>query len=402
MSNNLLQKKNILIGITGSIAAYKSCELVRLFVKNGFDVKVIMTSNAKEFVHPNTFEALSNNPVFDDLFSDPMLHIELAKWADVVIVAPATANVISRLAVGAADDLLTTVCLATQAPRFIVPAMNKIMWEKAATQDNIQKLQHYTYQFIMPEFGVQACGDVGFGRMMEPEAIYDVITHKNNSLNNLTVVITAGPTQEKIDPVRYISNFSSGKMGYALAEAFLILGAKVILISGPTHLPKPAGCEFITVTTADEMLHAVKEHVFNANIFISAAAVCDYKPVEYSMRKIKKSADNLSLQLHKTPDILKQISLLDHQAFVVGFCAETDNLIENTKQKIAAKKLNAIVANYVTDDGYPFNSDSNEVVYINCGGVVIHFERQDKINLAKKLGSLIVEEFEKLSCEVNS
>lgn len=393
--------KNILLAITGSIAAYKSAELTRLFVKANCNVKVIMTSSAKEFVHPNTFAALSGNPVYDDLFSDPMLHIDLAKWADVIVIAPASANVISRLAQGSANDLLTTICLATRAPRIVVPAMNKFMWENLATQDNLKTLSTYGYQVMLPAHGEQACGDIGLGRMPEPEEIYDFIMAEHAALKDLIVVITAGPTQEKIDPVRFISNFSSGKMGYALAEAFQQQGAKVILISGPTHLEKPLHCEFIAVNSTEEMLNAVKNNIIQANIFISAAAVCDYKPAEYSTQKIKKSAENLSLELCKTPDILKLISELDHSAFVVGFCAETNNLIEHAKVKVIDKKLNAIVGNLISNDGYPFNSDSNEVVYINCEGNAINFENQAKHDLAKKLAAVIVEEFENFSCSVN-
>lgn len=385
---------NIIVGVTGGIACYKSCELVRLLQKAGHHVKVIMTENAKQFVQLNTFAALTQNQTYDDMFTDPddaMPHISLAKWADVIVIAPATATTITRLATGSADNLLASVCLASNATLYIAPAMNKVMWEKPMTQKNIATLTSYGYTIFSPEEGEQACGDVGAGRMLEPEQICKQISCPSQLLSGLNILITAGPTQEKMDPVRYISNFSSGKMGYALAAACQQQGANVHLISGPTELTPPAHCTLSRVTTAEEMLDAVMDSIKPADIFISAAAIADYKPV-FSPSKIKKSAKHLTIELTKTTDILSAVTASHADVFAVGFCAETENLIDFAKQKLTAKKLHAIVANKISDKGYPFGEDSNELTYINHTDEIT-LPTDTKINLAHQLVHYIYNDF---------
>jgi phosphopantothenoylcysteine decarboxylase / phosphopantothenate---cysteine ligase len=356
----------IIIGISGGIAAYKSCELVRLLQKAGHEVRAIMTEGAKQFIHLNTFAALTKDHAYDSVFSqkhNAMLHIELAKWADLIIVAPATANIISKLSYGTGDDLLTTVCLATNAACYIAPAMNCQMWNKPATQRNIKQLSSDGYHVLPTEEGEQACGDIGFGRMLEPEKIMQHVLLRSNKLKGTTVIITAGPTIEKLDPVRYLSNFSSGKMGYALASAYCAQGATVHLISGPTQLNPPADCIIHPVTTAKEMLETVKDKIINADIFIAAAAVADYTPL-FHEQKIKKSDEHLTLKLEKTIDILSHVTTHHPETFSVGFCAETNDLIDNAKKKLKAKKCNVIIANQIQQDGYPFNCDSNKLHFI--------------------------------------
>lgn len=356
----------IIIGVSGGIAAYKSCELVRLLQKAGHEVRAIMTEGAKQFIHLNTFAALTKDHAYDSVFSqehNAMLHIELAKWADLIIIAPATANIISKLSYGIGDDLLTTACLATNAACYIAPAMNCQMWDKPATQRNIKQLINDGFHILPTEEGKQACGDVGFGRMLEPEKIVQHVLLRSNKLKGTTVVITAGSTIEKLDPVRYLSNFSSGKMGYALASAYCAQGATVYLISGPTQCTPPPGCIVHMITTAKDMLEAVKNKVAWADIFIAAAAVADYAP-QFNEQKIKKSDEHLTLTLKRTTDILSYVTTHHPETFSVGFCAETNNLIENAKKKLSAKKCNVIIANQIQQDGYPFNHDSNQLSFI--------------------------------------
>jgi phosphopantothenoylcysteine decarboxylase / phosphopantothenate---cysteine ligase len=387
-------KKNIILAVTGGIAAYKACELARLFIKSGAAVKVVMTESAENFIHPNTFSALTGNPVYTDIFSDPMLHIDLAKWADEIIIAPATAATISRIASGLAEDLLTTICIATKAKIFIAPAMNTVMWSHPSTQRNINTLKEDGYQIIEPTSGQQACGDIGFGRLAEPESIFETISSKENTLiKNIHVLITAGPTQENIDPVRYISNFSSGKMGYAIAEAFQEMGATVTIVTGPTHLAAPPHCELLQVKTANDMLDAVNKLIHQNDIFISAAAVSDYQAKHLSSHKIKKTTEPFTLELMKTRDILENLAQQKHSAFIVGFCAETDNLLEQAKIKLTRKKLDVIIANEVREDGFPFHQDDNEVVYLTKEGKEIFFEKENKKSLAIKLVEHIMEAF---------
>ncbi len=378
---NNLAKKHIILGITGGIAAYKSAELTRLLSKTGAEVRVVMTTEAKAFITPLTLQALSGFPVRDSLWDEEaekaMSHIELAKWADLILIAPATANCIAKLACGIADDLLTTLCLASTAPLFIAPSMNQAMWHHPATQNNINILKTRNVLFLGPDEGTQACGDVGLGRMLEPINILEFLETKAKFANqsslshelcsgekffaNKSILITAGPTQEAIDPVRYISNHSSGKMGYALAEIAHKLGAKVTLISGPTQLDCPEGVTRIDVKSAQEMFDAVMANMDNkANgnyaLFVGAAAVADYRSANISPTKIKKIAhtsinntnesnNTMTLELIKNPDILASVAALRNKPFVIGFAAETDNLLEYAKQKLVNKGLDMIIAN---------------------------------------------------------
>jgi phosphopantothenoylcysteine decarboxylase/phosphopantothenate--cysteine ligase len=369
--------KNIVLGVTGSIATYKAADLVRLLVKADFKVKVVMTENAKHRVYDNLFDPEIN----------PMMHIELARWADAVLIAPASASILGKLAAGIADDLLTTVCLATRANMIVAPAMNKEMWANAIVEDNVKKLQEqYHYEILFPEIGEQACGDFGAGRLIENEKIVAFLENKNSGiLKGLKVLITAGPTQEAIDPVRYISNHSSGKMGYALAEAAQRFGAKVTLISGPTALTSPAVNQFLPVITAEGMNTAVMENVKNCDIFISTAAVADYKPKEVAKNKIKKSEAAFTLSLEKTIDILSAVSALPKKPFIVGFAAETENLIENATQKLKKKNLDMIIANLITPAGAPFNADENEVILLEKDKTPEHLPRTEKSKLAQKI-----------------
>jgi len=398
MNIKVTKSQKVIVGVTGGIAAYKSCELVRLLLKSGHEVKVIMTEYAKQFIHPNTFAALTRDEVYDDMFAsngDSMVHISLAKWADTIVIAPATATTISKLAIGSADNLLTSVCLATEAKCFVAAAMNKVMWNQPATQKNIATLATYGYSILMPEDGEQACGDVGAGRMLEPDRIVQQLFNTSNLLSGLKILITAGPTQEKIDPVRYISNFSSGKMGYSLAAACQQLGAEVRLISGPTHLTSPIDCKLNRVTTAEEMLNAVMESISSSDIFISTAAIADYTPAALSPSKIKKSSESLSIELKRTTDILKAVTSSYPKVFTVGFCAETDNIKEYAKQKLKDKKLHAIVANHISNEGYPFGEDTNELLYMNHSGTT-QLQRDSKTNLALQLAHYIHSDFSKI------
>lgn len=338
---------NIVLGITGGIAAYKSCELVRRLRDHGHDVRVMMTASAMEFVTPMTFQALSGHPVNSELF-DPeqeyaMGHIGLARWADKILIMPASANVIAKLAQGIADDIVTTTCLATEAPITIVPSMNRLMWANPATQANVELLKSRGFEFLGPVSGSQACGEVGEGRMMEVADVLDAIQPEYRG----KLVLTAGPTAEPIDPVRVLSNKSSGKMGFALADAFALAGYDVTLISGPTALPTPPRVKRIDVETTDEMYRAVEATVLDADLFISAAAVCDYKPATVFEQKIKKKDDALSLTLEPNIDILKTISHMHPDLFTVGFALESESLEANAKHKLEKKKLDMIVANRV-------------------------------------------------------
>jgi len=365
-----MKVRKILLGITGGIAAYKSAELVRLLKKSGNEVRVVMTRGAEAFVTPLTFQALSGEPVRTSLL-DPeaeagMGHIELAKWADQVVVAPASADFIARLAQGMADDLLTTVCCATEVPVAVVPAMNQAMWGNARTQRNIRLLSDDPQITLWgPGQGEQACGDTGAGRMLEPGVIAGLIMGEGSGSGELAgkrVVITAGPTREPIDPVRYISNHSSGKMGYALAAAARDAGASVLLVSGPVALPVPAGVEVRNVVTANDMLQASSQAVDEGcDLFIATAAVADYRPETCASGKIKKSSENMSLPLIRNPDTLATIAGRPDAPFTVGFAAETSDVALYAKDKMQRKNLRMIVANDVSVPGLGFNSDNNAV-----------------------------------------
>lgn len=376
-----MASQKILLGITGGIAAYKSAELVRLLKKAGHEVRVVMTRGAEAFITPMTFQALSGEPVRTSLL-DPeaeagMGHIELAKWADQVVVAPASADFMARLAHGLADDLLATVCSATEAPIALAPAMNQAMWGNYRTQRNLRLLQDDPQITLWgPDQGSQACGDVGQGRMLEPETLFGLIDQAGVStaagegrLAGRHVVITAGPTREPIDPVRYITNHSSGKMGYALAEAARAAGATVTLVSGPVNLTAPAGVQVVPVETAEEMLQAASAEVDKgADLFVATAAVADYRPASCADQKMKKSRESLSLELVRNPDTLATIAAREDAPFTVGFAAETTDVEHYATDKMKRKKLAMIVANDVSAPGIGFNSDNNAVTVFWPGG----------------------------------
>lgn len=362
---------NILIGITGSIAAYKTLFLISNLKKEGYNVKCLLTKSATNFVTSLSIQTLSQNKVFTDINATNEQHIEhidLVKWANLIVIAPTTANFIAKTASGIADDMLTSLYLANnyKVPIIIAPAMNKEMWDNPITQKNISTLKKHGVEILMPTHGLQACGDVGLGRMIEPEDIAQQINNKINGplhLKDKTMLITAGPTIEPIDPVRYISNRSSGKMGYALANAAIKQGAKVTLITGPTKIEKP-NCNVINVNTADEMYHEVKSEIKKADIFIAAAAVSDYKPKQSSNTKIKKKNHEIDLCLVKNQDILKEVSTNHPNKIIVGFAAETCDLESNAIKKLQDKKLDLIIAN----DASAINSDNNQVLLINKNG----------------------------------
>ena len=372
-----LRNKHIILAISGGIAAYKSAEIVRLLIKCGAQVQVVMTSGATEFITPLTLQALSGNPVHQHLLNPQaeagMGHIQLARWADLLLIAPASASVMARLAQGQADDLLTTLCLATDAPVLLAPAMNQAMWRDQATQDNLQTLQARNFQIHGPAVGEQACGDIGAGRMLEPSELLMALTaqFEQGLLDGKTVVITAGPTREAIDPVRYISNHSSGKMGYALAQAARDQGAKVILISGPTQLEAPEDITFLSVESAQDMLVASLNVGGDADYFIATAAVADYRPAKVSEQKLKKQNTDhgLTLELVQNPDILATMSKQHPHAIHVGFAAETQDLISHAQDKLERKGVHMIIANDVLNTNIGFNSDNNQVSLVTSGGV---------------------------------
>ena len=390
--------KNILLCITGGIAAYKSAEILRLFKKNGADIRIVMTEAAKEFITPLTMQALSGNPIHNSLLDEKaeaaMSHIELAKWADIIIIAPCTAETMSKLAHGRADDLMGAVILASNAKTFIAPAMNVEMWRDPVTQNNLNILSQRDLYFIGPASGEQACGDVGDGRMEEPLNIFNFIKNKviNNKLQNIKITITAGPTREQIDPVRYISNNSSGKMGYALADAAIEEGAEVILISGPVSLRSNPKAKLISINSADELLNEAYKAMESSDIFISCAAVADYKPLNSHDNKIKKNKDEmLDITLTKNPDILYSISKKHPDKFIVGFAAETENVEDNAKDKLINKKLNMIIANDVSDTSIGFDSDNNEVMIITQNKSILA-KKDSKLNIARNIIDLITKE----------
>ncbi|WP_415904303.1 bifunctional phosphopantothenoylcysteine decarboxylase/phosphopantothenate--cysteine ligase CoaBC [Neptuniibacter sp. QD48_55] len=368
-----LTNKQIILGITGGIAAYKSAELTRILKGAGAEVRVVMTASATEFITPLTLQALSGNPVHQHLLDAEaeagMGHIELAKWADLILIAPASANFMARLASGQGDDLLTTICLATDAPICLAPAMNQAMWRDEGTQKNAATLKSRSLKLFGPGIGEQACGDTGPGRMLEPTEIAELTATQfdRGSLTGKTVFITAGPTREPLDPVRYISNHSSGKMGYALAEAAMEAGAKVKLISGPVNLPAPARIGRTSVESAQEMLNASLEDIALCDIFIAAAAVADYRPTAIAEHKIKKGSEEImELHLVKNPDIVATVANSSPKPFTVGFAAETRDVISYAKSKLERKNLDLIIANDVSRSDIGFNSDENAVTVISA------------------------------------
>lgn len=367
----ILQGKKILLGISGGIAAYKTPELVRRLKDQGADVRVVMTEGAKAFITPLTLQAVSANAVSDSLLDTQaelaMGHIELAKWADLVLIAPATADLIAKIAAGMASDLLTTLCLATSAPIAIAPAMNQQMWHNLATQANIKTLSDRHFHLFGPASGEQACGDVGFGRMLEVNELVELITtlaineqaKQTQSLAGQNWLITAGPTREAIDPVRYISNHSSGKMGFAIAQAAQALGANVTLISGPVSIATPKHCEKLAVNSAQEMHQQALALAPEADIFVACAAVADYRIDHIADEKIKKSSDTMQLNLIKNPDIVADVAAMKNKPFTVGFAAETQDVEHYARDKLQRKNLDMIAANNVATSGQGFNSDNN-------------------------------------------
>ncbi len=393
-----LINKRILLGITGGIAAYKSAELVRHLRSAGAEVRVVMTQAAGEFITPLTLQALSGHPVQQHLL-DPaseagMGHITLARWADVVLIAPASADFMAKLTYGLADDLLSTLCLATAAPLVLAPAMNQQMWLNPATQANKKTLEERGVRLFGPAEGEQACGEVGPGRMLEPARITELTAEifTTGSFSGARILVSAGPTREAIDPVRYISNRSSGKMGYALAAAACEAGARVTLISGPTALPAPERVERIDVVSAQEMHEAVLTRALHSDIFIAAAAVADFHPTESAAQKMKKSHDKFALSLVRNPDILEDVVALTAAPFTVGFAAETENLELNAQAKRAAKKLDMIAANWVNRPGLGFDSDENELMLFWEGGGKL-LPRAPKERLARELITIIAERY---------
>ena len=391
-------KKKILLGVTGGIAAYKSAELIRLLIKAGAEVRVVMTAAAGEFVQPLTYQALSGHRVYSDIFDaeadSAMDHIELARWADLLIVAPASADFIAKLRDGYADNLLLTLCLASKQPVAIAPAMNQQMYANEATQDNIKQLAVRSVLIWGPDEGEQACGDVGPGRMLEPVAILERIveTLRPGKLTGKHVLITAGPTREPIDPVRYISNRSTGRMGYALARAAQQAGAGVTLVSGPVSLAEPPGVERISVSSAVEMRDAVIDRVAQADIFIACAAVSDYRVEAVATQKIKKSAEQITLQLIPNPDIVSEVAQLKNKPFTLGFAAETENVEQHAREKLQRKKLDMIAANQVGVEQTGFESDTNELIVIWRDGQQL-LALKDKYELAKQLIDLVAEHY---------
>jgi phosphopantothenoylcysteine decarboxylase/phosphopantothenate--cysteine ligase len=394
-----LSQKRIILGITGGIAAYKSAEITRRLQDEGAEVRVVMSESAQEFIRPLTLQALSGNPVHTDLL-DPeaeaaMGHIELARWADIVLIAPATANFVATLNQGSANDLMSSICLATTAPVMIAPAMNQAMWSNSASQQNIESLKKREVIILEPDNGIQACGDVGPGRLPQPEAIVQQVASvfKTGEMTGKKVVITAGPTREAIDPVRYISNHSSGKMGYAIADAMIDAGAEVTLISGPVSLKQPDRCTLVSVTSAHEMLEAATKAVQGIDIFISAAAVADYYITESSDQKIKKKSDKMTLNLAKTPDIVSIVKENNPKLFVLGFAAETQNVEQYAREKLANKNLDAIIANDVSREDIGFNSDDNEALWVEQESTH-HFSKCNKAQLARDLVALLATKLE--------
>ena len=396
-----LINKNILLGVTGGIAAYKAAEIVRHLKKSGSSVRVVMTKSAEEFITPLTLQALSGNRVSRELLDAEaeaaMGHIELAKWADGILIAPATANTLARLSSGRGDDLLSTITLAFEGPISLAPAMNQAMWRDSRTQENLKKLIDKGYILCGPGSGEQACGDVGLGRMLEPLEIMKIFSDsfKEGILSGKSVLITAGPTKEPIDPVRFITNRSSGKMGYSLAEAAIDAGAIVTLITGPVDIEPPMKCNTIPVETAKEMHEAVMHHVNKKDIYIGTAAVSDYRPARRNETKLKKDdkGSPLILELVENQDILKSVSELDERPYVVGFAAETNDLIKNAKTKFKNKGLDLVVANDVSDKSIGFDSDDNAVTLITKRRNLA-IEKESKRKIAKKIIKLIAEEID--------
>jgi phosphopantothenoylcysteine decarboxylase/phosphopantothenate--cysteine ligase len=393
-----MQGKHILLGVTGGIAAYKSPDLVRRLRERGAEVQVVMTRGAREFVTPTTFQAVSGRTVRSDLWDAAaeaaMGHIELARWADAVLIAPASADFLARLAAGFADDLLTTLCLATAAPIAVAPAMNHLMWSHAATRANIATLAARGVQVYGPGEGDQACGEEGVGRMLEPvdlaSRVQALLLPADGALAGRRVLITAGPTRERIDPVRFISNRSSGKMGFAVAQAAREAGATVVLVAGPVSLPTPAGVTRIDVESAADMLTAVLRELPGTEVFISTAAVADYRPARAAEQKIKKTTDTLELAMERTADVLATVAARSERPFVVGFAAETEAVEQNARTKLLKKNLDMIAANEVGHDK-AFDCEDNQLIVLSRAARH-ELARAGKLTLARGLIALIAQE----------
>lgn len=386
----------IILGITGGIAAYKAAGLTRLLVKQGAAVKVIMTAHAREFITPLTLQTLSGHPVYSDMFApwqeDGMAHISLADYADILVIAPATANSIGKIAGGLADDLLTTTVMATKAPVLLCPAMNTNMLAQASVQENIEKLAARGFYLLAPAYGELACKAAGTGRLPELEDIVEeietILTAKD--LTGEKILVTAGPTREPLDPVRFITNYSSGKMGYALAIAAKRRGAEVTLVSGPSALPLPRGMKYIGVSTAVEMRDAVLENYQQATVVIKAAAVADYRPAVRAENKIKKRDDTLLLKLEKNPDIIAELGKNKGNRLLIGFAMESENLVENAAGKMAKKNMDYIVANLVTRKGAGFQVDTNIVTIMGRDRVIEELPLLDKMQVADRVLDKII------------
>lgn len=391
-----MNKKTVVVGVTGGIAVYKALDVISRLKKMDYEVHVIMTKSACEFVNPISFQSLSQNMVIYDMFAEPkaweIQHISLAKKADLMLVVPATANIIGKVANGIADDMLSTTIMATKAPVVFAPAMNTNMYENPIVQDNINKLKEYNYEFIEPASGRLACGDVGAGKLADTEHIAEWANSRMYSITDLKgkkVVITAGPTIAPLDPVRHITNRSSGKMGYAIAEEARDRGAEVVLISGPTNLKKPFGVNVIDIKTNSDMYDSIMNHYEDSDIVIKAAAVADYMPEEYSEKKIKKSNDDFKLKLVRDRDIAKELGNIKKSQILVGFAAESNDLIKNACKKIEKKNLDYIVANDIMSSETGFGSDYNKVIIINKNGEQKHLDKMSKREVAKELFNII-------------
>ena len=393
----IMNNKKVLLGVSGGIAVYKALDVISRLKKKGIEVKVIMTKSATEFVTPLSFQSLSENPVVIDMFDEPkaweIQHISLAKWADLVVVVPATANIIGKVANGIADDMLSTTIMATKAEVIFCPAMNTNMYENKIVQKNMDTLKDLGYGFINPASGRLACGDIGRGKLENTEIIAEKIikklSSKSRDFEGKNVLVTAGPTIVPIDPVRYLTNRSTGKMGYEIAKEARDRGANVTLISGPTSLDIPTGVNFIKVNTNEEMLNAVLDNFNDSNIVVKSAAVADFNVKEYSKEKIKKTDSNLVIELERDKDILETLGKQKTNQIIVGFAAESSNVIENSKSKLKRKNIDYIVANDITSNDTGFASDDNKVTIISSLGDVISLDKMSKREVAKNIFDMI-------------
>lgn len=386
----MLEGKHIVLGVTGGIAAYKAAVLTRELVKKGTEVHVVMTKNAGEFVQPLTFQVLSSHPVFTDMFRQDIYdinHISLAEQADALVIAPATANVIGKIAAGIADDLLTTLVMAIQKPVVICPAMNVHMYENPIVQENIEKLRAKGYSFVTPGYGALACKVEGSGRLADPadivESLEAVLTPKD--LKGETFLVTAGPTREPFDPVRFITNFSSGKMGYAVAIMARRRGARVILVSGPSSLPPPLDIQLVSVSSAREMRDAVMDHLDAATVVVKAAAVADYRPAVQARQKLKKTPGPMTIELERNPDIIAEIGANKNGRILVGFAMETEDLLENARAKLETKNMDLIVANDLQEAGAGFQNETNVIRIIDREGTIESLPLMSKMEAANRI-----------------